>query len=337
MSGTGGEFAELAGIIRGYQRSRAVTVAAELGIADLLRDGPRDVRDLARQIGSQEEALYRLLRALASIGVFHEGEQRRFSLTRMGELLRRDHPLSLDPLARMLGADYEWMLWGALRHSVTTGEVASHHVLGMDVWEYRRQHPVAGVVFDAAMRTVSSAFIPQVLGAYDFSRHRVVADIGGGTGAVLAHILAACPSTRGILFDQPQVVTEAHATFIEAGVHERIEVVQGNFFESVPRGADAYVLCHVLHDWMDPEATRILKSVRDAMNDEATLVVLDAVVGTPNTDSLVTFLDLMMMVSAGGRERTCEEWKGLFAAAGFWFERSTRVGPHIDVIEARPA
>lgn len=331
------EFVELMAIVRGYQRSRALTVIAELGIADLLHDGPRHVDDLAAATSTHAPALYRVLRALASIGVFIEDTGQRFALSAMGDYLRRDHPLSLDPAARMFGADYEWRAWGELGHSVATGETAAVHALGMDVWEHRRLHPEQGEVFDAAMRTFSRGDNAGVLAAHDFGRYKLIADIGGGTGAVLAAVLAAHPGTRGILFDQPQVVAAADPVLRDADVADRVTVVPGDFFDSVPKGADAYLLARILHDWADEDALRILTGIRAAMTPEARLLIIDAVVGPPNEDPLVKFLDLMMLVSAGGRERTEAEWRGLLADAGLEFVAATRATPNKHVIEARPA
>jgi hypothetical protein len=331
------EFRELLAIVRGYQRSRAVTVAAELGIADLLRDGPRDVDELALATGTHAPTLYRLLRALASIGIFVEGPGRCFELSPVGQFLRRDHPLSVDPAARFFGADYEWRVWGELQHSVRTGKSAAVHALGCDLWEHRRRHPEHGEVFDAAMRTLSRAESAGILAAHDFGRYGTVADIGGGTGAVLATVLAAHRQTRGILFDQPQVVAGADPVLRDAGVADRVSVVPGDFFVEIPSGADAYILAHILHDWPDEDAVRILRRVRSAMAPDARLLLLEAVVGPPNVDPPVKFLDLMMLVALGGQERTEGEWRALLAAADLELTGTTRATPSRHVIEAVPA
>src|SRR5882757_956536 len=289
------EFVDLVAISRGYQRSQALRVAAELGIADLLSGSPRSVGELAATTRSHQAALYRLLRALSAIGVFHEDSGHRFALTAMGEYLRTDHALSVDPVIRMFCADYEWRAWGDLLHSVQTGENAAVHVLGMDIWEYRHEHPGHGRICDAAMRTLSGITTPDILSAYDFGRYRVVADIGGGTGTMLASILASHPGVRGILFDQAHVVAHADPVLEAAGVANRVEVVTGDFFQAVPRGADAYLLRRILHDWPDDRATQILRRVHQAMTPEARLVIVDAVIGPPNHDPLAKFLDLMML------------------------------------------
>jgi O-methyltransferase domain/Dimerisation domain len=330
------ELQELLAVVRGYQRSRAVTVAAELGIADLLRDGPRDVDELAAATGTHSAALYRLLRALASIGIFAEGAGRRFALNPMGRYLCRDHPFSVDPVTRMFGGDYQWRSWGELSHSVRTGENAAVHALGCNIWEYRRRHPGYGVIFDAAMRSLSRLDSAAVLAAHDFGRYGVVADVGGGTGAMLAAVLAVHPSARGILFDQPQVVAGADAVLRAAAVADRVSVVPGDFFEEVPPGADAYLLCRILHDWTDEDAVRILRSVRGAMVPEARLLLVEAVVGPPNEDPTAKFLDLLMLVSAGGQERTEDEWRVLLAAADLELAAAARATSNKHVIEATP-
>ena len=338
MTGSGEPaFFQLADLVRAYQRSQAITVAARLGIADLLRNGPRDVADLAAVTGTHGPTLYRLLRALATIGVLVELDGHRFGLGEMGEYLRTDHPLSLDPLARMYGAPYEWRAWGELLHSVRTGGNAARHALGMDVWEYRRRHPEDQEVFDAAMRTLSRAVTAGLLAAHDFGRHRVLADVGGGTGALLAAVLRAHPGLRGVLVDQAQVLAGADDVLREAGVAERVTVVPGDFFAGVPDGADAYLLSRILHDWPDDDAVRILRTVRAALGPDGRVLVVDAVVGPPGEDPLSKFLDLMMLVSAGGRERTEGEWRELFASTGLRWQAAVRVGPTSSLVTAVPA
>jgi SAM-dependent methyltransferase len=326
--------ATLMGIARGYQRSQALAVAAELGIADLVAAGSRSAAELAAATGTDAAALYRLLRALASIGVFHEDDGGSFGLTAMGDLLRRDHPQSIDPAVRMFCADYQWRAWRELGYSVRTGDTAAGHALGMDVWEHRRRNPQDGVVFDAAMRTMSASYARGIVEAYDFGRHRVIADIGGGTGTLLAAILRAHPAVRGILADQPQVLRDAPQVLAAAGVENRVRLVDCDFFAGVPRGADAYVLLRVLHDWGDDDALRVLGRVREAMEPTARLLVVDAVVGPPNEDPLTKFLDVMMLVSAGGRERTAGEWSALLDTAGFRLDAVVPAGPGRSVLDA---
>ncbi len=328
------EFVELLAVVRGYQRSRALTVVAELRIADLLRDGSRTCDDLAAATGTHAPTLYRVLRALASIGIFAEDADRRFGLTPMGEYLRRDHPLSVDPAARMFGADYEWRAWAELLHSVRTGENAAVHALGCDVWEHRRRQPEHGEVFDAAMRTFSRADSAGVLAAHDFGRYGTVADIGGGTGAVLAAVLAAHPQVRGMLFDQPHVVAGADRVLRGAGVADRVTIVPGDFFAEIPVRADAYILARILPTGRT--RTRSASESRPRGDDSGRAAAPRRGGGAPNEDPLVKFLDLMMLVSAGGRERTEDEWRDLLAAADLELTAVTRAAPTRHVVEAMP-
>jgi hypothetical protein len=336
MATPAADFAKLMDIVVGYQRSRALTVATELGIADLLRDGSRPIAELAHATRTHEPTLYRLLRALASIGVFHEDGERRFSLTTMGQLLRSDAPTSVGALARFFGRDYHWTAWGHLLHSVRTGENASRAALGTDVWTYRERHPEENEIFNAAMAALSRAAAVQEIAAYDFGRHGVIADIAGGTGALLAAILRKHPKSRGILFDQAHVVAAAPAILDRAGVADRVRIESGSFFERVPPGADAYVMRHILHDWPDAEAVVILHRCRAAMRPDARLLLIERVVGPPNEDPQSKFLDLLMLVSAGGRERTESEWRALLAEGRFRLCEVHRAGPPAAVIEASP-
>jgi hypothetical protein len=337
MADLAADFAQLMGIVVGFQRSRALAVATELGIADLLRNGPLPVEDIAQATRTHEPTLYRVLRALASIGVFHEDGARRFSLTPMGDLLRSDAPVSVGPIARFFGRDYHWTVWGHLLHSVRTGENTSRAVLGTDVWTYRERHPEENDIFNAAMAALSRAGAPLEIAAYDFGRHRTIADIAGGTGALLAAILRRQPDSRGILFDQPHVVAGARAILDRAGVADRVRIEAGSFFERVPSGADAYVMRRILHDWPDAEAVTILRCCRAAMRPDARLLLIEGVVGPPNEDPQSKFLDLVMLVSAGGRERTEAEWRALLAEGGFHLCQVHPAGPTSAVIEASPA
>ena len=336
MTNTAAEFRELMGIATGFERSRALMVAAELGIADLLRDGTRPSADLAQATRTHEPTLYRLLRALASIGVLHEDDARRFSLTSMGQLMRSDAPASVGAIVRWLGRDSQWSAWGHLLHSVRTGENPSRKALGTDVWTYRRENPEENEIFNAAMEALSRAGATQEVPAYDFGRHRVIADIGGGTGGLLTAILRKNPNLRGILFDQPHVVAGAKAFLEREGVADRVHIESGSFFDRVPSGADAYVMRRALNDWPHEDAVRILRCIRAAMGPDARLLVLEAVVGPPNTDPLAKFVDLLLLVSAGGRARTEPEWRALFADAGFHLARVHPVGPMSSVIEGSP-
>ena len=318
-----------------FQVSQAIHVSATLGIADLLGDGPRSADELAEDAGADAPTLYRLLRALASVGVFAETDGR-FALTPLAELLRTDAPGSLRAWAIQIGQPYYWASWGHLLHSVRTGEAAFPALYGTNVWEYRETRPREAEVFNAAMTALSAAVVEAVVRSYDFSGIGVLVDVGGGEGALLAEILAASPGVRGVLFDQAHVVAGAGALLERVGVADRCEVVAGSFFDAVPGGGDAYLLKSVVHDWDDAEAVEILRSCRAAMANTGRLLVVEPVVRPGNDPDPAKFSDLNMLVMLGGRERTAGEFEGLLARAGFGLTNIVRTGSPFDIIEGKP-
>jgi hypothetical protein len=319
-------------MINGYQVSQAIHVAATLGIADLLKDGLRTSDELAQATETHPATLYRLLRALAAVGILREDDDRRFALAPMGEQLREDHPQSLRGWAAFIGRPYYWEAWGHLLDSVRTGENAFRLLNGEDIWSYRAERPEENAIFDRAMRSLTAATNRALLDSYDFSRFGTIVDVGGGNGALLALLLAEYPKMRGILFDQPHVV--ANANDVLRGVADRCRVVPGSFFESVPTGGDAYVLKAIIHDWDDEQSTTILRVVRQSVPDGGVLFVLERLLGGPNEDPVTKFGDLNMLVAPGGRERTVDEFAGLFAAARFKLERVTTTAAGLAVVEA---
>jgi hypothetical protein len=329
--------ATLTRMIVGFQVSQAIHVAASLGVADLLAGGPRTSDELAAETGTHAQSLYRLLRALASVGVFHEEDGRSFSLTPMGELLRSDVPGSLHGWAAFIGRPYFRESWTALEHSIRTGENAFRHVHGTDVWSYRAQRPEESAIFDRAMQSLTGGSNEALLEAYDFGHFHTVVDVGGGNGALLAALLSAYPDLRGIVFDQPHVVSNAGALLDAAGVADRCELVGGSFFEEVPAGGDAYVLKSIIHDWEDEESIAILEACGRAMHDGALLLLIERIVGPPNEDARTKFGDLNMLVNPYGRERTIDEWDGLLRASGFVLEGTTPTASGLAVIEASRA
>jgi hypothetical protein len=316
-------------LVNGYQVTQAIYVAAALGIADLLRDGPRDSEALAAQTAAHAPSLHRVLRALASVGVLHEDDDGRFALTAIGECLRSDADEPVGAWAAFVGRPYHWQAWGALLHGVRTGENAFRSVHGTDTWDYRAAHPEEGAIFNAAMTDIMRRANAHLLAAYDFARFATVVDVGGGRGAFLGAVLDANPGMRGILFDQPHVVEGAV-------VGERCEVVAGSFFEAVPEGADAYLLKAVLHDWDDDDAVRILCRCREAIASGGALLVVERDLGGPNEHADAKLSDLNMMVGVGGRERTGADFASLFAAGGFALESTTPSAIGLSVFEGRP-
>lgn len=321
-------------LIDGYKVTQAVYVAATLGIADLLADGPRDSDDLAAATGTDAGALRRVLRALAALGVLEE-DGSAFTLTAVGEGLRSDSDEPLAGWALFSGGADAWQAWGELLYSTRTGESAFTHVHGMNAWDYRAAHPESSAVFDRAMTDLARRSNRSLLEAYDFGRFGTVVDVGGGRGAFLAALLAAHPRMHGVLFDLPHVIAGRRDTTGEAD--PRLRTVAGSFFDGVPEGGDAYAMRAVLHDWPDDEAVAILRTCRTAMTEDAVLLVIERDLGPANELPEAKLSDLNMLVGPGGRERAIEEYAALFQAAGFVLHRSTPSAFGLHIIEGTPA
>ena len=332
---TQSSLAALKRLVDGYRVSQAISAAVSLGVPDLLGEESRTSADLAAATGAHEPSLYRLLRALASVGVLTEDEDRRFALTELGRPLRTDDPDSLAGWAQFIGRPHEWQAWSGLADAVRSGENAFASIHGVDVWTHRAQRPEESAYFDRAMQSRLHLQTASLLDAYDFGRFRRIVDVGGGNGSLLAAILNRYDGVEGVLFDLAHVVAGAPAVLEAAGVAERCEIVAGSFFESVPGGGDAYVMSAILHDWEDEDSRRILESVRRAIPDDGVLLVLERLVGGPNEDLETKFGDLNMFVIPGGRERTRDEFADLFAASGFRLRDAIAAGAHF-VIEGDP-
>jgi len=323
---------QLSHLMSGYWYTQAIHVAAKLRLADLLKDGPKTPEELAQATSTQTRPLYRLLRALASVSIFAEDEQRRFRLTPMAECLRSDVPGSQWSMAILRGG-LQYEAWGQLLHSVQTGQSAFEKIHGMPIFEWFSKHPEEGKLFDAAMTGVHGRETAAMLDAYDFSGIGTLADIGGGNGSVITAVLEKYRTMRGILFDMPAVVERSKANTEAAGLADRCRVEAGNFFEAVPPGADAYLMRHIIHDWDDEKSVTILKNCRKAMGDKGRLLVVEGVVPPGNEPSISKFFDLAMMVLPGGMERTEEEYRQLYQAAGFRLTRIVPTKTWISVIE----
>jgi len=314
--------------------SQALAVAAELGIADLLKDGPRTAADIARTANASEDGVYRLLRALGSVGLFAETGNRRFRLTPLGRLLRTDSPQALGGFARFTGHESTWRPWGELRHSVQTGEPASDHVFGMPIFEYFAKTPESAAVFDAAMTSISTFESKAVVAAYDFSGINTLVDVAGGHGLMIATILKANRRMRGILFDLSHVTAGATALLRSGGVADRCRIVSGDFFAFVPEGGDAYVMKHIIHDWDDERATQILRNCHRAMRPGGKVLIVDAVIPPGNRAHYGKLLDLEMLVlTPRGRERTQAEFRELLKRSGFRLRRVLSTETYLSVIE----
>ena len=327
---------ELMRLINGYQVSQALHAAATLGVADQLKDGPKSYDAVAQACGAHPTSLYRLLRALAAVGVFHETGNKEFSLTPLGVCLTNDALGSRRNYARWIGTPGQWRSWGNLLHCIKSGESASRFTHGMDAWTYRMQNPEEQAVFDSAMTGNSRSEAQAVIEAYDFSRFGCVVDVGGGQGLLLKEILLAVPATRGILFDQPQVVASADQVFASAGLAQRCQVVAGSLFESIPEDGDLYVMKAILHDWDDRASIDILRTCRRAMSPTATLIVIERVVGPPNEIPEGKFSDLNMMVQYAALERTRQEFHNLLKSGGFEMTEVIPTGSPLSIIVGQP-
>jgi hypothetical protein len=313
----------------GLPVSRMIGVAAELGIPSLLGQGAKTAGEVAHAAGTKPEPTYRLMRALATLGVLAEDSSRSFSLTAVGECLLPDRPGSFDALAKLNNTSWMTDAYARLVHSLKTGGAGFDQAHGQGLFQFLAARPAEQELFGRAMSTFSGMEVALVLGAYDFSRARHIVDVGGGHGLLLSQVLAAAPSARGTLFDMPEVAKQAKTAFAAAASRTRFEVVGGDFFSLAPAGGDLYLLKHILHDWDDARATKILEAVSKAMSPGARVLVIEqgiAAPGVPNPGKVTDVV--MLMLLEGGRERTAEEHAALFERVGIRFEREiTTPGP----------
>lgn len=326
---------QLVRLMNGYWQTQAIYVAAKLGLADRLRDQPRTAEELSAEAGAHPRALHRLLRALASLGIFAEDDRHRFALTPLAEGLRRDGPNSVRALAIMRG-EWQYEAWGQLLYSIQTGRSAFEKLYGQPLFDFLSRNPDKGKLFDDAMTAVHGRETAAMLEAYDFAGIGTLADVGGGNGEVLTAVLTKYPHLRGLLFDLPAVAERTRANLQAAGLEGRCTVVAGSFFASVPSGADVYLLRHILHDWDDDKAVAILGKCREALRTRGKLLVVEGVVPPGNEPAVSKFFDLAMLVLPGGLERTEEEYRGLFQAGGFRLERIVPTRSWISVLEGAP-
>lgn len=310
--------------------TQAIHVAADLGIADFLAEEPQTAEELAQQTNTHGGALYRVLRALATVGIFAEDTDRRFSLTPLAECLRSDVPGSLRAFGIMMGAEF-YQSWGELLYSVQTGEQGYQKRFGVPFFQYMTERPERHAIYDAAMMVHGIFETEPMLDAYDFSAFRTVVDVGGGHGRMLAAILNRHPAVEGILFDLPAVADRSRTIISDLGLSERCRIVGGDFFSSVP-AADAYVLRHIVHDWDDKDAVAILRNCRDAMNPGGRVLVVETVIPPLNEPCFGKWLDLMMLI-VGGRERTEDQYRRLFQQAGLTLRRIVPTTHEVSVIE----
>jgi SAM-dependent methyltransferase len=326
--------AQMLQLITGYWMSQAVGTAARLGVSDQLADRSKTSSELAGAVGADSDALFRLMRMLASIGVFTLDKEGRFGLTPLGDTLRSSVPGSVKNFAVAETAPGHWQPWGKMYEAVKTGAPMCKPALGMELWDWYSKNPEEGEYFNGAMGDLSAAVAGEVTRIYDFAKFQKVVDVGGAHGILLAAILKANPTMRGILFDLEHVTATAGESLETQGIGERCEVVTGDFFESVPSGADIHVLKQIIHDWSDTECTKILRNCHQALKPNGKLLLVEMVIPPDNSPSMAQAMDLNMLVLLTGRERTESEYRDLLAAGGFKMERVMPTHSPFSVIEA---
>ncbi len=312
----------------------ALRCAADLGVADHLADGPRSVEALARLTGSQPGALRRLLRCLVGPGVFAEVQPGCFALTPKGDLLRSTHALSLRQAFPLLRPDLR--AWAQVTQALASGRPAFPRVHGQSYYDYLRSHPETSVRVDRAVQSSNRLVVRMFDRLYDWSRVRVLVDVGGGNGSFLAGLLQRHPGLRGLLFDQVHVVSGAPSVLEAAGVETRCQVRAGSFFDGLPAEGDTYLLKTILHDWDDTRALAILRGVRAVVPADGRLLVLEALLEPGNDYDIGKLLDLNSFVLAGGVDRNQQQFEVLFEQAGFRMQRVLRTTNALALLEAVP-
>jgi len=328
--------AVLLNFITGFWSSRAVYIIAKLGIPDLLTDGAKSAEELARATDTHAPALYRILRALTSLGILSSSEEGKFSLTPVSELLVTNAPGSMRWfIVSELGEEH-YPAWGNLMHSVKTGEIAFDNHFGKDIWAYFKENPAQGALFNNSMSGMTRVVHEAILANYDFSVFKKVIDVGGGHGALITSILKANPNASGVLLDSEEVTAGTRPNIEAAGLANRCEVVAGNFFKQVPAGGDAYVMKWIIHDWNDEQSVTILRNIREQIASGGRVLIFDAVVPDTSEPDFSKFFDLNMLVMTGGKERTAKEFEVLLNASGFRLVRIIPTETPTAIIEGEP-
>jgi C-methyltransferase len=315
--------------------SQAITVAAELGVADALADGPLPIDELAVRVEADADALRRLLRALISRGIFRLRRDGRYELNSLADTLRSDAAVSMKSAARFYGSQEQRERWTLLVDSIRTGDAVVESLRGKESFDYFAENPELAKLFNETMTNISEMTDATVVAGYDFSAYPTIVDVGGGHGPLLAAILAAAPASRGVLYDLPQVVANAPSLLREQGVADRVAIAEGSFFDSVPGDGDAYVLKNIIHDWNDGKAGQILRNVRAAAGPRATVLLIEFVIPEHDRDFPGKWVDLEMMLNLGARERTAAEYRNLLSQAGFRMTRVVQTASPLSVVEAR--
>jgi ubiquinone/menaquinone biosynthesis C-methylase UbiE len=327
---------QLMQMIFGFVTTQAISVAARLSLADLLKDGAKNAEELAQVTGTQARPLYRILRSLASVGIFAEDDAGRFRLTPLAELLRSDTSDSLRDFSIFIGADWHWGAWGDLFGSAKTGQPAFEKIYNKAFFEYLGENSGPARVFNDAMTSISTAASAAVVNSYDFTGIDKLVDVGGGHGALLCSILEKYPQMHGILIDAPSVIAGTKEAIEARELSKRCEAVGGNFFAAVPAGGDAYIMKHIIHDWNDERASTILRCCHRQMPAEGRLLVVEMVIPEGNAPSFGKLMDLEMLVLLQSYERSEAEYRELFKRSGFKLTRIVSTKSAYSVIEGVP-
>src|ERR1700735_263122 len=323
-------------LLNGAHVAGAVSCLAQLGVPDVIDAAPKSAEELASRIGADPQALYRLMRATAAVGVLSEGPDGKFSQTPMSAVLRSDSTPSLRAFAIMSGREWHGRGWSHLEYCVRTGKQALEQIYGAPIFEYLKQNPAEGQIFNDAMTQYSMIDSPAVADAYNFDGIRSIVDVAGGHGLLLATILKRNTNMNGPLYEMPHVLEGARNGPLKP-VMERCTFASGDMFSSVPAGADAYIMTHIIHDWPDDRCVQILKACRKSVNPGGKLLVVDNVIHPGNDFSPGKFLDLQMLIFPSGCERTEKQFRALLAAAGWQLSRIIPTAAAESIVEAVPA
>jgi hypothetical protein len=318
----------------GHWVSRLLYVAARLGLADHLADGPKTAAVLAQKTGTHAPSLHRVMRTLASLGVLTEDEQHRFATTPLGKALETGAPGAARATVLTLAGDFIWHGFEHVLYSVETGKSGIEKAVGEPIFGWLAKHPEEASLFNETMVGFHGEEPAAVAAAYDFSPFETIIDVGGGTGNLLTTIIAKHAGPRGVLFDLPHVVREAPALIEARAVRERVTVAPGSFFESVPAGGDAYLLSHVIHDWSEEQCLTILGHCRAAMKPNGKVLIIEMVLPEGNVPHPGKMLDMMMLIGPGGQERTEPEYRALLAKAGLRLARVVPTRSAVGIVEA---
>ena len=315
--------------------SQAITVAADLGVADALADGPLTIDELSAKVGADSDALRRLLRALIGRGVFHRRRDGRYELNSLARTLCSDSEASMVWAAQFYGSREQRERWTLLTDSIRTGKSVVPALHGKESFDYFAEDPRHADLFNRTMASISELTDASVAAGYDFSVYPTIVDVGGGHGSLLASILAATPRSQGVLYDIPAVVADAPKILCESDVADRVRIEAGSFFDSVPAGGDAYVLKNIMHDWPDDKAVQILRNVRAAAGRDATILLVELVIPDHDRDFPGKWADLEMLLNLAARERTAAEYRNLLSQAGFQMTRLVSTASPLSLVEAR--